>query len=125
MNTQAIRPVALCVFRKDNQILVAEGYDTHKSERFFRPLGGIVNFGEYSWETIRREIKEELGEEITNLTFIGPAENLFQYQGTPGHEIIFMFEGEFVNKNTYKQEKILGIESDGQEFTAVWKPISE
>ncbi|MCB0856079.1 MAG: NUDIX domain-containing protein, partial [Bacteroidetes bacterium] len=117
MNTQAIRPVALCVFRKDNQILVAEGYDTHKSERFFRPLGGIVNFGEYSWETIRREIKEELGEEITNLTFIGPAENLFQYQGTPGHEIIFMFEGEFVNKNTYKQEKILGIESDGQEFT--------
>ena len=125
MNTKSIRPIALCVFRKDNRILVAEGYDNHKSESFYRPLGGGVNFGEYSWETIRREIKEEIGEEIKNLTFIGPSENLFNYEGTPSHEIIFMFEGEFVNKETYRQDLIFGTESDGQSFKAVWKPISE
>lgn len=125
MNTPTIRPIALCIFRKENSILVAEGYDKAKEEAFFRPLGGGVVFGEYSWETIRREIKEEIGEEITNLTFIGPTENLFQYEGNPGHEIIFVFEGEFVNKAAYRKEMIIGKGEEGQEIRAIWKPISE
>lgn len=125
MNTQSIRPVALCIFRNKDSILVAEGYDKQTEERFFRPLGGGVEFGEYSWETVRREIKEEIGEDIKNLTFIGPTENVFHYQGIQGHEIIFMFEGEFVNKQAYFKDTIIGREADGQEFVAVWKPISE
>lgn len=125
MNIPTIRPIALCIFRKENSILVAEGYDKAKEEAFFRPLGGGVVFGEYSWETIRREIKEEIGEEITNLTFIGPTENLFQYEGNPGHEIIFVFEGEFVNKAAYRKEMIIGKGEEGQEIRAIWKPISE
>ena len=72
MMSPAIRPIALCVFRKKDQILVTEEYDKLKKEHFYRPLGGNIEFGEYSWETIRREIKGELGEEIKNLTFIGP-----------------------------------------------------
>lgn len=125
MNNRQIRPIALCVFRRENQILVAEGYDGKKKENYYRPLGGGVVFGEYSWETIRREIKEEIGEEIKNLTFIGQSENVYQYQGSPGHEIIFMFEGEFVNKSTYSKEILLGKEENGEEIRAVWKPISE
>ena len=125
MNNRQIRPIALCVFRRENQILVAEGYDGLKKENYYRPLGGGVAFGEYSWETIRREIKEEIGEEIKNLTFIGQSENVFHYQGNPGHEIIFMFEGEFVNKSTYKKEVLVGKEENGDEIRAVWKSISE
>ncbi|GAB4409883.1 MAG: NUDIX hydrolase [Bacteroidia bacterium] len=120
-----IRPIALCVFRRGDAILVAEGYDPSTQEHFYRPLGGGLEFGEYSWEAVRREIKEELGEEIKNLTFIGPAENVFQYHGNMSHEIIFMFEGEFVNKDTYKREVVLGREDNGEEIRAVWKPLSD
>lgn len=125
MDNPTIRPVALCIFRRDKSILVAEGYDNHKNESFYKPLGGGMQFGEYSWETVRREIKEEIGEEIKNLTFIGPSENVFLYEGSRGHEIIFMFEGEFVNKDTYSRENLVGKENNGDEFRAVWKPISE
>ena len=86
---------------------------------------GELFFGEYSWETIRREIKEEIGEEIKNLTFIGQSENVDPHQDNPNHEIIFMFEGEFVNKSTYKKEILLGKEQNGEEIRAIWKPISE
>ena len=125
MTSQSIQPIALCVFRKENSILVLEGFDRHKNEAFYRPLGGGVAFGEYSWETIRREIKEELGEEIKNLSFIGPAENVFNYEGTRNHEIIFMFEGEFVNQDPYHKDIIFGRQNNGSTVRAVWKPISE
>lgn len=120
-----IRPVALCVFRSNNRILVSEGYDAQKQEKFYRPLGGGVEFGEYSWDAIRREIREELGEEIQNLTFIGPAENVFEYDGQPGHEIIFVFEAEFVNPALYRQEVIRGTEDDNTPIRAIWKPIAD
>ncbi|MEM7374187.1 MAG: NUDIX domain-containing protein [Bacteroidota bacterium] len=125
MDNQQIQPIALCFFRRENQILVAERYDGKKKENYYRPLGGGLMFGEYSWDTIRREIKEEIGEEIKNLTFIGQTESICPDQEHPDHEIIFMFEGEFVNKSTYTKEILLGKERDGEEIRVVWKPISE
>jgi hypothetical protein len=41
-----IRPVALCVFRNNDGILVFEGYDDVKGETFYRPPGGGIEFGE-------------------------------------------------------------------------------
>lgn len=125
MDNQQIQPIALCFFRRENQILVAERYDGQKKENYYRPLGGGLMFGEYSWDTIRREIKEELGEEIKNLTFIGQTESICPDNGHTDHEIIFMFEGEFANKSTYTKEILLGKERNGKEVRAVWKPISE
>jgi 8-oxo-dGTP pyrophosphatase MutT (NUDIX family) len=40
--------------------LVAHGHDSVKSEDFYRPLGGGIEFGELSEAALRREIKEEL-----------------------------------------------------------------
>ena len=59
-----IRPLAICIFRKNDRILVAEGYDPVKNEHFYRPLGGGIEFGEYSEQTIRRELMEEIGAEV-------------------------------------------------------------
>lgn len=39
MGKEQIRPIAICVFRRDNRILVGEGYDPVKKESFYRPLG--------------------------------------------------------------------------------------
>ena len=118
-----IRAVALCVFWRKNHILVAEGYDHAKEEAFYRPLGGGMEFGEYSWEAIRREIREELGEEIKNLTFVAPTENVFEFEGQKGHEILFVFQAEFENPEVYRKEEIKGIEDNGEPFKAVWKPL--
>ena len=124
LNT-AIKSLALCIFRHKDAILVSEGYDATKQQTYYRPLGGGMVFGEYSWEAIRREIKEELGEEIKNLSFLGPTENIYRQNGQTGHEIIFMFEGEFVNRTVYKQREFIGQYNNGHTLRAVWKPLSE
>lgn len=46
MNPGVVRPVAICLIRKGDAILVLEGRDEVKGETFYRPLGGAVEFGE-------------------------------------------------------------------------------
>lgn len=69
-----IRPVAICVFLKNNKILVAEGYDHVARQIFYRPLGGEIEFGEESTETICRELLEEVNAEVDpeSLKYLGP-----------------------------------------------------
>jgi len=55
MRKDAIRALAICVFSNGNKILVSEGFDSIKQQLFYRPLGGTIEFGEHSSETIRRE----------------------------------------------------------------------
>ena len=64
MKKKRIRPLAICIFRHHDRILVAEGYDPVKKEYFFRPLGGGIEFGELSRETVCRELMEEIHAEV-------------------------------------------------------------
>ncbi len=72
MKTSQIRPIALCLFRHADKLLVFEGYDEIKRQTFYRPLGGAIEFGEYSHETIAREIREELGAEVAGVRYLYP-----------------------------------------------------
>ncbi len=119
------RPLAVCVFRRDDLIFVMEGYDSKKDEVFYRPLGGSIEFGEYSHQTVKREIKEEIGEEVTNLKYLGTIENIFTYLGQPGHEIVLIYEGDFVGTSIYEKEWVQGHENGGATFKALWKAIAE
>ena len=58
-----VRPIALCVVRHDEKLLVFEGYDTAKKGHFYRPLGGTIEFGEPSANAAAREMAEELNAE--------------------------------------------------------------
>ncbi|HEX2992224.1 MAG TPA: NUDIX domain-containing protein [Anaerolineales bacterium] len=121
-----IRPLAICIFRKNDRILVAEGYDPVKHEHFYRPLGGGIEFGEYSEQTIRRELREEIGAEVCELKYLGTLENVYVFNGTPGHEIIRIYDGVLKNSELYEKPEILGREMDiDSTFRAVWKPIDE
>ena len=53
-----IRPLAICLFSRGDQILVAEGFDPVKDETFYRPLGGAIEFGERAVQTLARELSE-------------------------------------------------------------------
>jgi 8-oxo-dGTP pyrophosphatase MutT (NUDIX family) len=119
-----VRPLAICVFQHNNRIFVSEGYDEVKRETFYRPLGGRIEFGEYSHQTIVRELREEIGAEVANLRYLGTLENIFTYNGKPGHEIVLVYDGEFVDNSLYEREVVMGNEADEDTFGAmkvVWR----
>ena len=121
-----IRPLAICLFRHNDCILVAEGYDPVKKENFYRPLGGGIEFGEHSEQTIHRELLEEIGAEVCELKYLGTLENIFVFNGTPGHEIVQVYNGSLRDTRLYEQTVIVGQEVDIDDtFRAVWKHIDE
>ena len=120
-----VRPIALCVIRRHGNLLVFEGYDTVKKDHFYRPLGGTIEFGERSSVTAAREMAEELNTEIRNVRWLGVLENIFTVHGQPGHEIVMLYEADFVDKTMYERSPIWGQEDDGSPIKAVWKPLDD
>ena len=118
------RPIAICVVRHDDKIFVAEGFDSIKKETFYRPLGGTIEFGEYGRDTVVRELMEEVGEPLTNVRFIGTSENIYTLQGSPGHEFVLIYEGDFVNEDVYSKPSVEAREGDA-EFIARWMQMSD
>lgn len=126
MPSKTIRPIAICVFQDNGRILVAESFDSEKNQIFYRPLGGTIEFGEHSRDTIRREMREEMKVEVTDLRSLGTLENIFIYEGQPGHEIVLVYEGRLVDPILYAQETLEGYEMDIDEpFKVVWKQLRE
>ena len=122
-----IRPLAICLFRNNNRILVAEGYDSVKDQRFYRPLGGGIEFGEPSAETVCRELMEELDVEVDkgSLKYLGAVENIFYFNGKPCHEIVLIYDGMLEESRLYDRAVIVGEEVNGEEVRAIWKDIDE
>jgi 8-oxo-dGTP pyrophosphatase MutT (NUDIX family) len=123
-----IRPLAICLFRDGDRILVGEGYDPVKREQFYRPLGGGIEFGERAEATVRREVREEIEAEVTSLQYLFTLENIFNFNGEAGHEIVMVFDGRLADEMRYRQEVIEGKEFDRfrqAPLKAVWKRIDE
>lgn len=125
LSPERIRPIAICLFTHQGRILVAEGVDPVKKEKFYRPIGGAIEFGERGAETLIREIQEELKAEISSLRYLGAVENIFTYNGQRGHEIVLVYDGAFVDRSLYDRAELEGLEHDGSSFRAVWKSLSQ
>jgi 8-oxo-dGTP pyrophosphatase MutT (NUDIX family) len=123
--TGRLRPIALGVVRRDDEILVFEGYDPSKAQSFFRPLGGGINFGERGVEALRREFAEELGVELDQPRYLGTLENIFVYDGRPGHEICLIFGVALRDRSLYERDQFEGREDDASPFLARWKPLAD
>ncbi|MCP4142043.1 MAG: NUDIX domain-containing protein [Chloroflexi bacterium] len=119
-----IRVIAICIIRKNDAIFVFEGYDRVKKQTFYRPLGGGIEFKEHSSETIVREFQEELNTKIINLRYIQTIESIFTFEGNSGHEVVFVYEGDFADKSFYDKDVIVGEEDTGIKFKALWLPLS-
>ena len=126
MRARQIRPIAICLFRHGERLLVSEGFDAAKQSYFCRPLGGGIEFGETSHAAVLREIEEEIGAAIENLRLVGVLENIFMYEGQRGHEIVFVYDAEFVDKTLYEQAEIICCEVGvADRFQAVWRSLAE
>ncbi len=122
--TGYVRVKAVCLFLHNGRVLAIDSVDPTKQQRFWVPVGGRVEFGETSHDAIVREVREELGAEIADLHLLGVVENLFTFDGEPGHEIIFVYDARFADAGMYESAQIRGIEGS-VEFTAHWiHPLS-
>lgn len=117
-----IRVVAVCLFRRNSEILVTEGFDTSTNLRYARPLGGGVEVGETSAQTIVREIREELGAEVRDLKLLGVLENLFELEGSPWHEVVFVYDGQFLKESLYELDEIPLLDG-GWRTGAIWREL--
>jgi 8-oxo-dGTP pyrophosphatase MutT (NUDIX family) len=124
MKKNRVRAIAICVFSNSDRILVAEGFDEVKKQVFYRPLGGTIEFGEYSIETVRREIMEEIQAEVYDLRCLGALENIFTFNGENGHEIVFVYDGKLIDKALYEKGIIHGDEF-GEPLKVIWLDLSE
>lgn len=74
---------------------------------------------------VQREIKEELRAEIRVTRLLGTLENIFTFEGKPGHELVMVFETEFLDKAFYASKTIVGSEGDELPFIAEWVRVDE
>lgn len=125
MKPGKVRTIAICVFEHNGKLLVHDGYDEIKGQHFGRPLGGRIEFGEYSRDTIIRELREEIGAEVTDLRYLGTLENIFTFNDETGHEVVLIYRGRLVDPALYTREVIQGCEDSGEALRAVWLPRAD
>lgn len=122
--TQArnIRVIVLGLIRNADRLFVSEGYDAVKQTTYYRALGGAIEFGETSLAALQREFQEELNADLTNIQYLGCLENLFSYNGEPGHEIVQLYRCDFADPRFYQLQQVTYRDSNTQ-FTADWIEI--
>lgn len=123
MNNQSIRVITICPFLHNDRVLVMSGFDSEKETYYYRPLGGGVEFGESTIDALQREIREELSQEIRVIQLLDVLESIFSVDGRLGHEIVYIYNAQFVDQTLYEQPTIMGVEDDGTPFEARWMAL--
>lgn len=94
---------ASAVIIHNNKVLVHKNINSDH----FALIGGRVEIGEDSENTIKREIKEELGKGIEVTGYISTVENFFEMKDQKYHEILFIHKAEFTKTEDKKIEHTL------------------
>ena len=123
MSWERIRPLTIGVPRREHKIFVSELYDPSDDKQFYRPIGGGIEFGEYSTDALVREFQEELDIEVEVSDYLGTIENVFTFDDSPGHEVVLVYEIA-VPDVLYDTPYLEGYDDGGVTYTAEWKPLS-
>ena len=91
-----VRAAALIIH--NNKLLVHK----NDNEDFYAILGGRIQIGENSQETLKREILEEMGKEIEIKGYAATIENFFTFNGKNNHEYMFVYNADFKDENDKK-----------------------
>lgn len=93
------------------------------SHHLVSAIEGSVELGETFEQAIIREIDEELGASIIDLTQLGDVESIFTYEGALGHEVVAVFAGR-LDPEPPKGGGTL-TESDGTVVPVLWRSLSD
>lgn len=118
-----VKVKALGLLIKGDSILVESFHGSHSKGvgAYYRPLGGTIEVGERSYETVVREFKEELGLDITIDTYITCLENIYTVDHELTHEIVQLYAVSFKDACSYNNEEYELIEEN--DAVACWIPI--
>ena len=119
-----IRPIAISIIKKEDSILVYEREDDVTGEKFYRLVGGCIEFGESSSDALMREFDEELSLEIINNKLLTVFESIFTFNSKIMHEVVFLYSSNFKDESNYKKNAIDGLEGS-RSFEATWIPVSD
>lgn len=94
---------AAAIITHNNKILMHKDVNSD----YYALLGGRVELGEDSTQTIKREILEEMGKEIEIKGYAATIENFFEGDEYKTHEIQFVYKAEFVNEEDKELQKTI------------------
>lgn len=120
------RANALGIIYRDNHILLEENEGKHSKGTglYYRPIGGTIELGEKSSETLLREFHEELAVEIIIRGYITCIENIYEIEGSIGHEITQIYEAAFKDPALYQKELFQVVEGNRITY-AKWFDVEE
>lgn len=124
LRKRRIRPLAVCLCREGDRVLVELGRERATRRQFYRAIGGRIEFGERAVDAARREWLEEIGVEPRNLRLLGVVESLFTFEGLPGHEIAFVFDGRLRRKFAADEPRKV-IDHEGHGHIVVWVSLDD
>lgn len=120
---QLIRNLAVGLPVRDGYVLLSGATNSVKGEAFYRAIGRGIEFGETADVALRREFEEELDVALERVQLLGVLENIFEYEGFAGHEIVHVFAV------TAKELDVIPIDADlhvlDEGSHVGWKRISE
>ena len=122
MTDRHIRVSARGVVRRNGELLVARDREPSDDEPFHYLLGGGVEFGEHSEDTLRREFDEDLGVTLENVSYFETHEEVFGHDGRTEHEVWRLYEADIEESWPYERDEFEGYEPDlDEEIDCVWK----
>jgi ADP-ribose pyrophosphatase YjhB (NUDIX family) len=102
---------------------VLRGHDPQGDRVFHRLIGGGVELGERAAEAVVREVAEELHATLVEPELLGVVENIFTYDGEPGHEVVFVYAGRLAEGDVVPTDG--GWYDDlGVPMWVEWRPLS-
>jgi 8-oxo-dGTP pyrophosphatase MutT (NUDIX family) len=120
-----IRAKSVVIFQSLNRFLFTVCHEQFNNQVFYIPVGGGVEPGEYSIDAAKREVLEEIGNEVENMKLLDISENIFNYNGKDEHEIVFVYKADFKNKLTYDSIPIGNLNENGTKIKLTWATIDQ
>lgn len=88
---------------------------------YHRLIGGSIDLGERAADAAEREVQEELGSGLVDVQPAGVVENIFEYNGELGHEVVFVFSGRLASPVPVPGDYVDG---DSPMYVE-WRPVDD
>jgi ADP-ribose pyrophosphatase YjhB (NUDIX family) len=88
------------------------------------PVGGGIEPGESPEDAARRDVMEETGQEIADLTLRQVSEEDFDFNGVRERETVYVYEARFNNSRAYTVP-LEGLNDKGEAIRFTWKSREE